>query len=102
MALQTPITHKLNSDKNRFEFELENGKMGIVKYIPLGRKMQLIHTEVPEELRGQGYGTEMIEQTLASIDEMRFKVIPECPFVSAYMDSHPEWDHLRYVTDTPR
>lgn len=89
-----------NRDESRFEFELEQGKLGTVEYQLLGRKIQIDKVEVPEDLRGKGYGTAITEATLSHIDDIRFKTIVACPFAKDYIDNHPEWQQLLYKTDT--
>ena len=54
-----------------------------------GSIVSMVHTEVPEALRGQGLGEAL---TRAALDDARRRgmtVKPYCPFVSKYIESHP-------------
>jgi predicted GNAT family acetyltransferase len=59
-----------------------------------GGAMALTHTFVPEVLRGQGVGVELVAGALAEIKQNHVKIIPVCPFVDAYLRRHPEWKML--------
>ncbi|MBD3638684.1 MAG: N-acetyltransferase [Crocinitomicaceae bacterium] len=92
------MTH--NKEKNRFEFDLEDHKKGVVKYERSGHKMRLTHTQIPKEIRGKGYGKTMAEMTLEEIERMRMKVIPQCPFIDYYIENNPKWESLVYHTSS--
>lgn len=83
-----------NSDKNRYELEL-NGNIAIAEYI-LNKKGVLFftHTEVPQELEGQGVASNLIEEAFEDAEERGLKVAPICPFVKSYIQRNPEWKRL--------
>ena len=89
-----------NRDQSRFEFELEDDKIGTIDYKLLGRKMRIMKTEVPEDLRGNGYGSAMVESMLSHIDDIRWKIVPVCSFVKDHIEQTDKWNHLVYKTDT--
>lgn len=41
------------------------------------------HTGVPDELRGTGAGTRLVERFVADARAEGFKILPLCPFVNA-------------------
>lgn len=52
----------------------------------------LVHTEVPEELQGQGIGSSLIKGALTYARKEGLKVLPRCPFTAAYISRHEdEW-----------
>ena len=53
-----------------------------------------VHTEVPQALAGQGVGSKLIRGALEMVRAQGLKVVPQCPFVSAYMGKHPEYNDL--------
>ncbi|MGH8249731.1 MAG: GNAT family N-acetyltransferase [Steroidobacteraceae bacterium] len=53
------------------------------------------HTETPVAMRGQGLATVLVERLVADARSERFKIVPQCPFVAAQFDRHPEWSDLR-------
>jgi predicted GNAT family acetyltransferase len=53
-----------------------------------------MHTRVPGELEGQGYGGALAKAALDYARANGLKVIPTCPFVSAYLRRHKEYADL--------
>ncbi len=82
-----------NRARNRFELIVE----GITAHIDYERKSDrivLIHTIVPDALGGKGVGSRLVKGALAMIRAEGLKLVPQCPFVAAYIDKHPEYRDL--------
>ena len=45
---------------------------------------------MPEALEGRGYGSRLIQGALADVRVQGRKILPECAFVAAYLERHPE------------
>ena len=58
---------------------------GIVRSPPIR------HTLVPHAIEGKGVGTKLIRAALDSARDQKLKVIPQCSFVRAYIERHPEY-----------
>lgn len=82
-----------NKEKKRFEVEIE-ASTAFVEYQKNNEIISLTHTEVPEELGGQGVGSKMIGKVLSKIKEDGKKVKISCPFIKNYVDKHPEFNDL--------
>jgi len=82
-----------NPEENRFELKVGEYTT-FIEYKERGKKIWLIHTESPEELKGKGAATAVIEKTLAYIEDNGYKLIPLCPLVAAYLKRHPEWNRV--------
>jgi hypothetical protein len=54
----------------------------------------MIHTIVPESLRGNKIGEVLVEEALTICQDHKWKVIPQCPFVMAYLKAHQEFQTL--------
>jgi uncharacterized protein len=52
------------------------------------------HTFVPHALRGRGLASELTAAALRYALERQLRIVPSCPFVAAYIDSHPEFQPL--------
>jgi hypothetical protein len=52
------------------------------------------HVEVPYAVSGQGVGSRLVRGALDRARAEGLKVVPRCPFVSAYMARHREYDDL--------
>jgi predicted GNAT family acetyltransferase len=78
-----------NPAARRFEIRTEQGT-AILVYQHRGDDLELIHTEVPPALEGQGYASALAAAALAFARREGMKVIPTCPYVKAYLTRHPE------------
>lgn len=89
--MQSKLIH--NEASNQFEFQID-GQIAFVEYFTEGKKIYLTHTEVPESERGNGISTELVKQTLQYVKKHHWILVPQCSFVSAYVDNHPEWHSI--------
>ena len=77
----------------RFEIE-QDGKVAYLEYKIAGKILELIHTEVPAELRGKHLASELAENALKWARENDYKVDIICPNVLDYIAKHPEYEDL--------
>lgn len=49
---------------------------------------------MPPKYEGRGIGKELVQGVLEDIRKKEIKVVPQCPFVAAYIRRHPEWMDL--------
>ena len=82
-----------NRAHHRFELAFE-GHLAATYYAISGNVITFIHTEVPPELGGKGVGSKLIKGALDQVRADGLKVIPQCPFVKAYIEKHPEYADL--------
>ncbi|HEX7256177.1 MAG TPA: GNAT family N-acetyltransferase, partial [Gaiellaceae bacterium] len=67
---------------------------GYVFYREREDAIVLVHTEVADEFEGQGVGSRLVAGTLDDIRARGLRIVPVCPFVSAYLERHPEYADL--------
>jgi predicted GNAT family acetyltransferase len=77
----------------RFEIE-RNGETAYLEYSLSGNILELIHTEVPKELRGMGLASSLAESAFQWAKERNLKVDIVCPLVLAYVRKHPEYSDM--------
>lgn len=77
----------------RFELE-RDGSVAYLQYSLSGKVLELIHTEVPQTIRGTGAGSELAQMAFHWAREHHVKVDVICPFVAAYVKKHPEYSAL--------
>jgi predicted GNAT family acetyltransferase len=77
----------------RFEIA-QDGHLAYLEYNLTGKVLQLIHSEVPEALRGRGLASELAQSALDWAREHGVKVDVICPSVAAYIEKHPEYSDL--------
>ena len=77
------------------QYELRVGEdYALAAYKLDGDTIRFTHTEVPEEMEGQGIGSRLVDGALADARRQGLKVVPLCAFVRHYMDTHPETQDL--------
>ncbi|MEX0875233.1 MAG: GNAT family N-acetyltransferase [Actinomycetota bacterium] len=83
------MTVERNDSTERFETELD-GHAAFLTFHENGERLNLIHTEVPDDLEGRGVGSQLVRAALADARERGLKVVPTCPFVRSFLERHPE------------
>ncbi len=82
-----------NTEKHRFELAVD-GHIAATYYDIADGVITFIHTEVPSELGGKGIGSKLIREALDQVRADGLKVIPQCPFVKAFIEKHPDYQDL--------
>jgi hypothetical protein len=77
----------------RFEME-QDGEVAYLEYTLTDRVLGLIHSEVPDKLRGHGIAASLAESALQWARENNRKVDVVCPLVLDYIAKHPEYADL--------
>ena len=76
-------------------FELEReGQVATLQYTVAGQVLALIHTDIPERLRGSGVASTLVKSAFDWAREHHMKVDVVCPFVAGYLETHPEYSDL--------
>lgn len=82
-----------NESLHRYELDAE-GQSAVAYYKLAPGVITLTHTETPVVLRGRGIASRLVRGALEDARARGLKVVPKCPFVSAYMARHPEFGDL--------
>jgi predicted GNAT family acetyltransferase len=82
-----PTDVMVNHDRSRFEMFVE-GQTPFLSYTTGLNTLTLVHTEVPETLRGQGLGTALVKAAVESARARGLRVIAQCAFAKAYLRKH--------------
>jgi len=82
-----------NPAQQRFELDADGGT-AVAYYTLAPGVITFTHTEVPPELNGRGIGSRLARGALETVRRRGLKVIPKCPFMSAYIGRHPEYSDL--------
>jgi predicted GNAT family acetyltransferase len=85
------ISHDV--DGNRFEAEVD-GESAVLLYKQLPDTIIFISTRVPPAIEGRGVGSALARTGLEYAREHALIVVPQCPFVRAYIEQHPEYKPL--------
>jgi predicted GNAT family acetyltransferase len=90
-ALPTAVVD--NPAASRFELPLA-GATAFVDYRRHASLVALTHAEVPPQFEGRGIGSALVRGTLDLLRAAGDSVVPQCSFVRAYMQRHPEYQNL--------
>lgn len=88
---QAQVTN--NRGAQRYERETGHG-LAMLEYLTDGKRIELVHTEVPPEDEGQGIAGALVRAALDDARGRGLRVIPTCPFVRTYVQRHPEYASL--------
>ena len=85
------ITHDLAAQ--RFEAQVE-GHRCEADYRLQDGVMWMTHTGVPTALQGRGIAAELVRTALTWAAAHGHRVVPQCSYVAAYMQRHPDTQAL--------
>jgi predicted GNAT family acetyltransferase len=80
-------------DLNRYELAVD-GEVAFLSYRRRDDHILLAHTEVPDAFRGRGYGGVLARHALDEARTASLQVIVKCPFVTAWLKRHHEYDDI--------
>ncbi len=83
-----PVTN--NTAEQQFETELD-GLKSYLTYRFYKGSIALMHTRVPEPLKGKGIASALATEAFAYARELKKPVMVYCPFVSGFIKKHPEY-----------
>lgn len=75
-------------DRHRYELDTADGP-AVAAYEREGDRLVLTHTVVPSAQEGHGVASRLIAGVLADARAKGLRIVPVCPFVSAYLQRHP-------------
>ena len=78
-----------NQAESRFEARVD-GNLAELLYRLNGKRLVLIHTEVPEQFEGHGTGGALVTAAIGRAVRDGLTVVPLCPFARGWLERHPE------------
>ena len=93
MPIETDASVVHNAAAKRFEVTID-GKVAFSKYMLVGEKFIVEHTEVPVELENKGLASHIVRTALDYARAQNYRVMPLCPFTAAFIHRHPEYQDL--------
>ena len=83
-----------NPERSRFEILLAGSVAGFASYRRNGDAIVFRHTEVDPRFEGHGLGSRLAAAALDNARQRNLAVVPNCPFIAAYIDEHPQYADL--------
>jgi len=77
-----------NTQRHRFELTAD-GHTAFLEYRRSSETFTILHTEVPNELRGRHFGPRLVEAALRQGHSEGLRIVVVCPFARAYLRRHP-------------
>ena len=88
---QSGVMSEVVDDAGGEHFTLtEDGHTAELVYHLNGKRLVLIHTEVPEPLEGRGIGGRLVQAALARARAEGLTIVPNCPFARSWLERHPD------------
>jgi len=89
------VTITDNAAEHRFEIRLDGSLAGFADYHDRGtRRRVFTHTEIDPAYEGRGLGSRLVRFVLDDARSRELDVIPVCPFVRSWLESHPDYVDL--------
>jgi hypothetical protein len=82
-----------NVAAGQFEIHTDSG-MALLRYVLKADRIDLVHTEVPPQFQGKGFGEALVRAALDYARREKLKVVPTCPFVRRFLTKHQEYAEL--------
>ena len=82
-----------NPSEHRYQLAVD-GHIAATYYKIADGVITFVHTVVPPELGGKGIGSKLIKGALDQVRADGLKVIPQCPFVKAFIDKNAGYQDL--------
>jgi hypothetical protein len=77
-----------NQALKRFDLTID-GRTAYLQYERTHDTLTLVHTEVPEGLRGRRVGETLVKAALEAGHAAGLRIVAVCPFARAYLRKHP-------------
>ncbi|WP_258097996.1 GNAT family N-acetyltransferase [Marinoscillum pacificum] len=85
------IEHQEVDSKGSFYVKVDGIKKAEMTYTWAGEDRIIIdHTEVHDNLRGQGVGFQMVEAAVGFAREKQISIVPLCPYARSVFKKHSE------------
>jgi predicted GNAT family acetyltransferase len=89
--MESQIELKLDSNRRgAFVIEQNETRLAEMAIAIIGENLIVYHTEVKEQLQGQGIAGKLLEQMVGYARTNNLKVVPLCPYVLAQFKRHTE------------
>ncbi|MDY7089825.1 MAG: NAD(+)/NADH kinase [Actinomycetota bacterium] len=81
-------------ERQRYELLLGGEVAGVLHYRRHGDRVELLHTEIEQSFSGRGLAGRLASAALEDARGRATPVVAVCPYVTGYLDRHPEYADL--------
>ncbi len=83
-----------NPAESRYELYDGETLAGVAAYRLAGTTVTFTHTEVDDAYEGQGAGSRLAREALDDSRARGRRVLARCPFISSWIERHPDYADL--------
>ncbi|QEO14162.1 N-acetyltransferase [Agromyces intestinalis] len=80
-----------NDERHRYELRVDGDLAGFAAFREEPGRIVFTHTVVLPAYEGRGLGSRLAESALGDAVSRGLVIVPECPFIAAYVRRHPEY-----------
>ena len=80
-----------NDEKAGKFYATVEGQEAKIEYEKSGEVYDLLHTFVPENLRGHGVAEQLVTGALDQIQRQGARFLPTCPYIQGFVKKHPQY-----------
>lgn len=80
--------------RRRYVLSVGDDEVGVLAYAVRGDRVVLEHTVVDTSRQEKGLGSRLVRYALDDVRASGRRVVPQCPFVRAYVEHHLEYADL--------
>lgn len=96
MSETVTITHHDQGARGEYHARVEGSEAtGRLTYARRKDVLVADHTLVPSEIGGRGVAAKLVDALIADARTNGWKIEPQCSYVAAAFQRHPEWADLR-------
>lgn len=88
--METTVIRTTGPD--RFEIQVDGAAAGFAEFVDHEGSRVFFHTVIDPAYKGQGLGGIVVGRALEATRDEGLRIVPECSFVKAYVEKHPEWN----------
>jgi predicted GNAT family acetyltransferase len=92
--MDTAVAVTQDEALERYEIAVDGEVAGFAEYRLRPGLIAFVHTEIDGRFEGRGLGGKLVAAALDSARSEGLIVLPFCPFVTAYIERHPEYADL--------
>ena len=81
-----------NDARHRYELHVDGEVAGIAMFREEEGRVVFTHTVVLPAYEGRGLGGRIAKTALDDVVARGLRIVPECPFISAWLEKHPEYE----------
>ena len=85
-----PVELANDEPHHRYVGSVEGRIAAYTTYIPRAGLVVFTHTETDPSFEGQGVASQLVRWALDDVRARGLRVLPQCPFVRAYIARHPD------------